>query len=522
MSRSRYCVLFCLWGLSSALSVPYSSSLDAGSLPQTPFTQHKPANLPHTDPTHSFWTHSPGANPLAAEGSTGALTDDADVCIIGSGITGVSAAYHLANAVGEGAFPLGRDNKVRAVILEAREFCSGATGRNGGNLTPVSFASFRQVEALFGRVSTLRHYAIEHYSASEMVRIAREAGWADAVDLVEGGHIDVMLTQEQLAELTADFAAAVEAGKNVNDVSWLSREEMNATFGTYNWGVRTQGYNLWPLKFITQLFNQTRNSIASSDKLDLRLHTRTPVTSISALPLDANNTASSSPARRWSLATPRGHVHCTSVLHATNGYASHLLPHMASPNPDAIIPVRGQVMAIRAAASLEAIGKASWVGNEAGNEGYWFPRPVGAGEGEPLVILGGARTAAGPPFEMDTTDDSEVDERVGAVLRGFLPEMFPGRYEPGREPEVEWTGIMGYNSLDIPFVGPVLDRRSAVASHTGQFISAGYAGHGMPRAYGCAEVAVQMIAAELGGWDWEAPEWFPRPFLTWVRDSEEP
>ncbi|KAJ6472430.1 FAD dependent oxidoreductase-domain-containing protein [Mycena sanguinolenta] len=503
MWRSRSYVLLSLLNLAFALSVPFSSPFD----PQTPFasqTQHKPADLPHSDPTHAFWTHSPGANPLAAEGSAGALTEDADVCIIGSGITGVSAAYHLANAVEDGAFPLARDNKVRAVILEARDFCC-KLGRNGGNLTPASFTSFRKVEARFGRVAALRHYAVEHYSASEMVRIAREAGWADAADLVEGGHIDAVLTQEQVAHVTADFAAAVQAGKNVNDVSWLSREEMNATFGIYSWGVRRQGYNLWPLKFVTQLFNQTRNGITDDNKFELRLHTHTPVTSIS--PLDTNSTtSSSSPARRWSLATPRGRVHCTSVLHATNGYASHLLPHMASPGPDAIIPTRGQVLAMRAVAPLDAIGTPSWDADD-GSEEYWFPRPVTAGKGAPLVILGGGRIAAGPPFETHTTDDSTVDKRVGAALRNFLPAIFPGMYEPGREPEAEW-------------VGPVLDRRSGIDSHQGQFIAAGYAGHGLPRAYGCAEVAVQMIAAELGGWEWKSPEWFPRPFLTWVRDSE--
>jgi hypothetical protein len=111
-------VLFPLLGIASALSVPYPDSA------QIPFTghAHNPADLPHPNPTHSFWTHSPGANPLAAEGSTGALTDDADVCIIGSGITGVSAAYHLANAVEKGTFP-DSGSKIRAVILEAREFC---------------------------------------------------------------------------------------------------------------------------------------------------------------------------------------------------------------------------------------------------------------------------------------------------------------------------------------------------------------------------------------------------------------
>ncbi|KAJ7099250.1 hypothetical protein B0H15DRAFT_796943 [Mycena belliarum] len=43
-------------------------------------------------------SHSPGATPLAGDGSTGRLTDDADVCIIGAGITGASSSYHLSNA----------------------------------------------------------------------------------------------------------------------------------------------------------------------------------------------------------------------------------------------------------------------------------------------------------------------------------------------------------------------------------------------------------------------------------------
>jgi hypothetical protein len=86
------------------------------------YTQDGPANLPTSNPTRSFWLDTPGANPLATEGSHGDLTHDADVCIIGSGITGVSAAYHLARAIRDrGAAPLS------AVILEAREFCASIT-----------------------------------------------------------------------------------------------------------------------------------------------------------------------------------------------------------------------------------------------------------------------------------------------------------------------------------------------------------------------------------------------------------
>ncbi|KAK7024869.1 FAD dependent oxidoreductase [Favolaschia claudopus] len=495
-------------GLSSALSIPHSLDLDSNQSPFQ-FDAPNPADLPHANPTHSFWTHSPGANPLAGEGSTGPLTGQADVCIIGSGITGVSAAYHLANAVESGVFPSTESGKVSAVILEARDFCSGATGRNGGNLTPYAFGGFGKLQERFGTDAALRQFALEHYSATEMARIARESGWADAVDLVEGGHVDIMLNDSDLAKAQADFFAAIFAGKDIN-ATWFSQEDMNATYGTYNWGVRSPGYNLWPLKFVTQLYKST---LGITPRLDLRLHTRTPVTAVSPLTAAASN-------RRWRLATPRGAVLCSTVLHATNGYASHLLPQFAGPE-NGITPVRGQVLAVRAETQLPV---PSW----SGNEGYWFPRPQTASEdAKPLVILGGKRSVAGPPYEMGVTDDGVLTESVGAALRNFLPEMFPGLYKFGVEPEAEWTGIMGYTALEIPFVGPVLSNATADLHDTtfkGQYISAGYHGHGMPRAFGCAEVVVRMIADERAGWDSPSalPEWFPQPFLTWVRDKKGP
>lgn len=83
-------------------------------------TDHGPASLPVPNPTQSFWLDSsPDANPLGKEGSDVPLTSDADVCIIGSGISGVSAAYHLSKAI-EADPKLG---SLKAVILEARDFC---------------------------------------------------------------------------------------------------------------------------------------------------------------------------------------------------------------------------------------------------------------------------------------------------------------------------------------------------------------------------------------------------------------
>lgn len=57
---------------------------------------------------------------MAEEGSTGDLTQEADVCIIGSGITGVSVAWHVSQMMREHD---DGSKMMSIVILEAREFC---------------------------------------------------------------------------------------------------------------------------------------------------------------------------------------------------------------------------------------------------------------------------------------------------------------------------------------------------------------------------------------------------------------
>lgn len=99
-------------------------------------------------------------------------------------------------------------------------------------------------------------------------------------------------------------------------------------------------------------------------------------------------------------------------------------------------------MALRAAAPMSEITPASWDVNEGFD--YWFPRPVKEEGEHPLVIIGGGREVTGPEWEYYTTDDSVVREDVSKVLRDLLPRMFPGKYEEGRKPEMEWVSRSGY------------------------------------------------------------------------------
>lgn len=82
--------------------------------------KHASATLPTTEYTNSFW-HSEPNEFLLGHRTTADLPAQADIVIVGSGITGTSAARYLAEDQ--------RADGKSVVLLEAREACWGATGR---------------------------------------------------------------------------------------------------------------------------------------------------------------------------------------------------------------------------------------------------------------------------------------------------------------------------------------------------------------------------------------------------------
>lgn len=84
------------------------------------------ASLPTANSTKSFW-HSDPSKILLGHRTTASLPTETDVVIIGSGISGSSAAHFLRQDA--------RGKDVRIVMLEAREACWGATGRVGTSVS---------------------------------------------------------------------------------------------------------------------------------------------------------------------------------------------------------------------------------------------------------------------------------------------------------------------------------------------------------------------------------------------------
>jgi hypothetical protein len=79
------------------------------------------ATYPHPLGMPSFWTTERG--PLDSHRTTPNLPEASDIVIVGAGYSAASLVTHLIEEC-KGALP-------SILVLEARQLCSGATGRNG-------------------------------------------------------------------------------------------------------------------------------------------------------------------------------------------------------------------------------------------------------------------------------------------------------------------------------------------------------------------------------------------------------
>jgi hypothetical protein len=85
--------------------------------------------LPHPNPVPSFWQHQKASLPEPLP----EVPEFADIVIIGSGITGASIARTIL-ATTQSVLSPERDKKLQVVVLDSRDTCNGATGRNGGHI----------------------------------------------------------------------------------------------------------------------------------------------------------------------------------------------------------------------------------------------------------------------------------------------------------------------------------------------------------------------------------------------------
>lgn len=73
----------------------------------------------------------------------------------------------------------------------------------------------------------------------------------------------------------------------------------------------------------------------------------------------------------------------------------------------------------------------------------------------------------------------------------YMQRHFHGWESSGAVTESVWTGIMGYTTDGYPFVGEA-------PGGTGQFVCAGFNGHGMPQIFLSAKAIAEMVVEGKG------------------------
>ena len=139
---------------------------------------------------------------------------DADICIIGGGLTGVSAALHLA------------ERGYNTVLLEAGRIGDGASGRNGGQICMGYSCGMEAFERVAGMEAAQRFWAMAD-EAIEDIRIARHAIKAD----YRRGYIHAALNNRQERGLE-EMAESWSKTYGFTDLKMLNRAETEAATGS--------------------------------------------------------------------------------------------------------------------------------------------------------------------------------------------------------------------------------------------------------------------------------------------------
>ncbi|KAH7063166.1 FAD dependent oxidoreductase [Macrophomina phaseolina] len=428
----------------------------------TSSAEHKLAGLPVPNSTSSFW-HSEPNQFLLGHRTTPELPAEADFVIVGSGITGTSAARFLAE-----------DERVKGksvVLLEAREACWGATGRNGGHCQVLPVARALDVT----QFEVLNYNTVKAYIEENNV----ECEWR-SLNGCRAYYSHDMFTVAQ-AEVDALKAKDPELGKIVTVVTEPSELAAHRISKAVGCTLTSAAASLWPYKLVTFILEKLVRAGA------LNLQTNTPVTSLT--------TDSASASHPHTLHTPRGAIRARTVILATNGYTSHLLPSFA----DLIVPVRGEMSALLPPAHAPRLpasyGLCGQPGQPAHGDDYLNQRPYTGVPNPAGHYMYGGGDAAARHERIGVWDDSIVDEGMAAWLRRRLLEYMElgGETEGLQELTAshQWTGIMGYSRDNVPWVGKV--------PQEGVWLAGGYTGHGMPNGTLCGKAVVELALADEAG-----------------------
>ncbi|KAL1876797.1 hypothetical protein Plec18167_005207 [Paecilomyces lecythidis] len=195
--------------------------------------------LPVKRSTKSYWL----TEPAAISKLQSPWLKSADIVIIGSGMTAASLAYKL--------YSLRSDLKI--IIIEARDICGGATGRNGGHVKPMSPGVWFDRKEQFGAQEAIRIMEYEHGHVDEIITCIRENDIACDFNLLQGLDIyyDPKAFQHALDAVEDMKKYAPDLGKRYTIYTAEKDLEARDCPKQCIGAIGTRAASMWPYKLVT-------------------------------------------------------------------------------------------------------------------------------------------------------------------------------------------------------------------------------------------------------------------------------
>lgn len=361
----------------------------------------------------------------------------ADVCIVGAGYTGLSAALHLARA--------GLD----VVVLDAHRVGFGASGRNGGQV---------------GSGQRLDQDTLERAHGRETARMLWDLG-EEAKALVRGliadhampvtfkpGIVHACRTRAEVDHARV-YAEKLARDYGYDQVTALDREDLRAILPSdaYMGGDIDRGAgHIHPLNFAIGLARAAAGAGA-------RIHEMSHVHHVQR-------------GRNPVVQTGEGRVECAHVILAGNGYLGHLDRKVAA----RVMPINNFIVATeplgaRAAEVLRqdvAVADSKFVVN------YWHLSP------DKRLIFGGGESYG-----------YRFPDIVQTVRKPML-EVYPGLRDVAIDHA--WGGTLAITMRRMPaFLRPAANILSV----------SGYSGHGVAMATLAGRIMAEAVAGQAGRFD---------------------